>query len=92
MEFCAGADLLVHDAEYTEEDYSRSKRWGHSAYTTALWLAIKAEVKRFGLFHHNQWKNDGQIDRMVGHCRDIIHQSGIDMECFAVGSDMVIEL
>lgn len=88
LEFCGGADLLIHDAEYTKEDYKSAKKWGHSAYTTALSLAIKAEVKRFGLFHHNQWKSDDQIDRMVGCCRDIIKKNGVDMECFAVGSDM----
>ncbi len=40
MRFCAGADLLVHDAEYTPEEYStRFTGWGHSSYTSALRLA-----------------------------------------------------
>ena len=92
QEFAAGADLLIHDAEYTREDYKVVKQWGHSVYTTALSLAIKAKAKRFGLFHHNQWKSDGEIDQMVSHCREIIKKSGVDMECFAVGTDMTVTI
>jgi phosphoribosyl 1,2-cyclic phosphodiesterase len=92
QDFAANADLLIHDAEYTEIDYNDVKGWGHSIYTTALSLAIKAGVKRLGLFHHNQWRSDRQIDRIVGRCREIIKKRGVDMECFAVGADMTITL
>ena len=92
QDFVAGADLLIHDAEYDEEDYKKMKGWGHCLYTSALSLAIKAGVKRFGLFHHNQWKSDNEIDQMVATCRKIIESKGIEMECFAVGSDMIFTL
>jgi ribonuclease BN (tRNA processing enzyme) len=92
VEFASNADLLLHDAEYDETDYLKTKGWGHSVYTTALSLAIKAGVKRFGLFHHNQWKTDSRIDQMVGNCRDIIEKHKIEMECFAVEADMILSL
>ncbi len=46
VEFCAGAELLIHDAEYTEADYMVTRGWGHSTYKDALRLARDAGVKR----------------------------------------------
>ena len=92
-EFCRGVDLLIHDAEYLPDEYSQyTKTWGHSVYLDSLKLAIEADVKRFGLFHHNQDRTDEQIDRMVEDCRRIITQKGSGMECFAVAKDMELEV
>ena len=91
-EFSRGADLLIHDAEYTPDEYLHRKSWGHSVYLDALNLALEAEVKRFGLFHHNQERGDGEIDRMVEECRRIIAERGAALECFAVAEDLVIEV
>jgi phosphoribosyl 1,2-cyclic phosphodiesterase len=90
--FAENADLLMHDAEYTEEEYKLAKQWGHSLYTSALELAISANVKRFGLFHLNQDRTDTQMDEMVDHCREIIAERKSDLECFAVGADMTFTL
>ena len=92
QEFSAGADLLIHDGEYTEEDYKVTRQWGHSLYTTALELAINAGVKQFGLFHLNQERIDQEVDKMVDKCREIIAKKSSDLECFAVGMDMVFEV
>lgn len=92
LKFSAGADLLIHDAEYNEEDYKETVQWGHSLYTTALDLAVKAGVKQFGLFHLNQERSDAGVDRMVDRCRQIIADKGSDLECFAVGADMTFML
>ncbi len=92
LEFSRGADLLIHDAEYSPEDYHATRTWGHSVYIDALDLAIKAGVKRFGLFHHNQERKDNEIDRMVEDCKNIIEKHGAELDCFAVAQDMVIEI
>ena len=83
-DFAQGADLLIHDAEYTPEQYNSVKTWGHSHSKDALDLALKAYVKRFGLFHHNQDRSDEEEDRIVQECRDIIEGEKRDMECFAL--------
>ncbi len=57
-EFARHADLLIHDAEYTPEEYQKTRSWGHSTYVEALDLAIQARVQKFGLFHHNQDRDD----------------------------------
>ncbi len=53
---------------------------------------MNAGAKRFGLFHHDPWKTDPEIDRMVEHCCKIAKKSGIEMECFAVGSNMSLKV
>ena len=63
--FSAGADLLIHDSEYTEKQYTVTKGWGHSVYTDALRLAMDAQVGQFGLFHHNQERTDDELDLMA---------------------------
>jgi ribonuclease BN (tRNA processing enzyme) len=90
--FSEGADLLVHDAEYTEEEYKDTRQWGHSTYTSALELAMGAKVKQLGLFHLNQDRTDEDVDQMVAECRKIIAERNADIECFAVGADMTFTL
>lgn len=92
MEFTRGATLLIHDAEYTEEDYKHTKGWGHSRYIDALRLAMEAGVEQFGLFHHNQDRNDDDMDRIVEECKEIIVKQNSSLHCFAVSQDMEIEL
>ena len=92
VDFCKGADLLVHDAEYTEEEYPKKKTWGHSTNKQALDLALKAEVKRLGLTHHNQDRTDSQVDEICSSCADEIKAKDLDMECFAVYAGQEIEL
>ncbi len=92
VRFCADADLLFHDAEYTPAEYDRQILWGHSAYTEALDLALAAGVRRFGLFHHNQERSDAQVDEIVQDCRRIVAERNTHLDCFGVGADMVFTL
>ncbi|MCK5056177.1 MAG: MBL fold metallo-hydrolase [Candidatus Aminicenantes bacterium] len=92
LSFSANAGLLIHDAEFTREEYKQKKKWGHSVYNVALQLAFEARVKRFGLFHHNQDRTDAALDSIVRDCRDIIGSRKSKLECFAVHQGMEIDL
>jgi phosphoribosyl 1,2-cyclic phosphodiesterase len=92
LEFSRDADLLFHDAEYKEEEYKKTRSWGHSVYTDTLNLALDAGVKKLGLFHHNQERIDDEIDAIVNDCRKIIKKSGKNLECFAVWQSMEFKL
>lgn len=92
MEFCQGADLLIHDAEYTPREYNLLIEWGHSSYEDVLELAFQADVKRLGLFHHNQERPDKEVDEIVDACQKIIAQQEKPLDCFAVGADMTFTL
>jgi len=88
VHFSAQADLLVHDAEFTPEEYALTRSWGHSVYQDALKLALKAGVKNFGLFHHNQDRTDTALEFLEQECRKIINDHRSDMDCFAVFDGM----
>ena len=92
VNFSCGADLLMHDAEYTQKDYKVKKGWGHSIYKDALKLAMQADVKRFGLFHHNQERTDKELDNIIRNCTNIIKKAKSTLKCFAVYEGMQIEL
>jgi phosphoribosyl 1,2-cyclic phosphodiesterase len=92
LRFAEGADLLIHDAEYTPEQYAMTKGWGHSVYTDALRLAREAGVKQFGLFHHNQDRSDEELDRLVDDCCSIAKTQNAQVESFAVRAGMEIGL
>ncbi len=89
-EFCTGADILIHDAEFTAEEYRSTRTWGHSVYTDALDLAIGAGVRKFGLYHHNQGRTDDALDVILDDCRRIAAARGSEVEIFAAAQDMEI--
>ena len=92
IEFSSNADLLIHDAEYTPEEYKKFVDWGHTVYTDALDLAIEAGVKKLGLFHLNQERTDAQMDDIVRDCRKRIGERGASLECVGVACDMEFEI
>lgn len=70
-QFFSGADLLVHDCQYIEEEYNRDKAgWGHSTFEHVCPAANRAGVKQLALFHHDPMRTDDQLDELAGiHCR-----------------------
>jgi phosphoribosyl 1,2-cyclic phosphodiesterase len=76
------ADLLIQDAQYTLDEYSKRLGWGHSTYMDALYIAEQADVKRLALYHHDPSHSDDRIDHIVAKCRAWIKRRGLDMECF----------
>jgi phosphoribosyl 1,2-cyclic phosphodiesterase len=92
VQFCRGADLLIHDAQYTDAEYKRTRGWGHSTYADTVDLALAAGVKRLGLFHHDPDRSDDDLDKQVGFCRDRIRAAGGQIECFACAEGMTLDV
>jgi phosphoribosyl 1,2-cyclic phosphodiesterase len=92
VDFCKDADLLIHDAEFNREEYRKFKAWGHSAYTDAVELGIRAGVKRLGLFHINSYRTDRQVESIVRDSKRIIKKNNCGMDCFAVGNQFEITI
>ncbi len=92
LQFCAGADLLVHDAEFTGEEYERHRGWGHSSYLDALSLAMDAGVRQFALFHINQDRTDRAMDKVVEHCRRIVRDANRQVGILGACCDMTFQL
>ena len=92
IQFSSQADLLIHDGEYTPQEYKIFKAWGHSVYTDVLDLAVEAGVKKLGLFHLNQERYDDDMDDIVGKCRTQLSANGSGIDCFAVSCDMTFSI
>ncbi len=92
VEFCKGADLLVHDAQFTPEELKTKKGWGHSSYLRALELAEEAKVKRYIMFHHDPEHTDSFIDSMLSKAQEKIKAKSINLLCNAAYEGMEIEL
>ena len=90
--FCSKADLLIHDAEYTPEEYQTFIEWGHSVYTETLELAFNAAVKKLGLFHLNEERTDAGMDKIVQDCHKRVAVKGSNLACVGVASGMEFEL
>lgn len=60
----AGVDLLIHDSQYTGEEYASKVGWGHSSLEQVLKFAELAEVKHLVPFHHDPSHNDEYLDRI----------------------------
>lgn len=70
FDLAAGADLLIHDAQYSAVEYARHLGWGHSAITHTLGFAAKAGVKRLVTFHHDPGHDDAALDRLIAEARN----------------------
>jgi hypothetical protein len=92
VRFSQGVDLLMHDAQYTDEEYERKRGWGHTTFSSAADLAIRADVKHFGLFHHDPDHSDDDLDGFVAMCREQCEQAGSRVGCFGVREGMEITL
>jgi phosphoribosyl 1,2-cyclic phosphodiesterase len=61
------ADLLIHDAQYTDEEYQRCVGWGHSTYRHAFEFANQVRAKRIVSFHHDPSHDDETLDRLLNN-------------------------
>ena len=70
VNFAKGADLLIHEAQYTNEELKKYKGWGHSSYEQALQVAEMAGVKQLAITHHDPNHNDEFLKKMEKKCQD----------------------
>ena len=64
-----GADLLIHDAQYTDAEYASCVGWGHSTYRHALEFAARVGAKEVVLFHHDPSHDDATLERLIEDAR-----------------------
>jgi phosphoribosyl 1,2-cyclic phosphodiesterase len=60
------ADLLIHDCQYTDEEYPDHTGWGHSSVSDTLTFARRAGARRLCLFHHDPLHSDDFLDGLHG--------------------------
>ncbi len=88
--FVAGADLLIHDAQFTLGEYEKHLGWGHSPVEFAVDLAVAGGVRRLALYHHDPTRNDAAVDELVALARR--RAAGSGLEVFGAAEGLVVEL
>ncbi len=81
VRFFADADLLIHDAQFTPEQLTRRRGWGHSAWTDVLDIAVTAGVKQLLLFHHDPDHSDSVLDGIRNAVQQRVAASGLSIAC-----------
>jgi ribonuclease BN (tRNA processing enzyme) len=69
LELCDRADLLIHDAQYTPEEFAHKAHWGHCTVDYAVLVAKEAGVRSLALFHHDPAHDDAMVDRLLAGAR-----------------------
>ena len=92
VQHCKNADLLIHDAQFNDEDYEKNRMQGHSSATHALELALKAGAKQLVLFHLHPDYMDEKIRAMEDHCKQILESKKSSLRCAAAVEGMKIAI
>ena len=77
----ANTDILIHDAQYTPQDYEKKKGWGHSCYIDVVNMAIDAKVKNLFLFSHDPNNDDEMVSNIHRECQKIIAEKKSSLKC-----------
>jgi CheY-like chemotaxis protein/phosphoribosyl 1,2-cyclic phosphodiesterase len=80
--FMEGADLVIHDAQYTPEEYPAKKTWGHSTYEYVVQIAAAAGVRRVALTHHDPGHDDDFVREIESKARALARTLPGDLEVF----------
>ena len=83
IDFIQGADVLIHDAQYSDSEYRIKKGWGHSHWKETVTLAAESEVKHLILFHHDPDHNDRCIDAIVRDSKALLKKINAPTKCSA---------
>jgi phosphoribosyl 1,2-cyclic phosphodiesterase len=73
-----GVSALIHDAQYTEEEYVARRGWGHSSLSDTVAFAKRAQPQRLLLFHHDPDHDDRRLASLAGQAADEAVQLGVD--------------
>lgn len=78
-ELCAGADLLIHDAQYTPAEFAQKQTWGHCTVEYAVGVAAQCGVGRLALFHHDPAHDDDLLDQLGQLAARCAHGFGVEV-------------
>ena len=92
LELADGADLLIHDAQYTPDEFAEKRHWGHCTAEFAVNLAREAGVKTLALFHHDPAHGDDAVDAMFDRALAARGTAGSPTDIVAAFEGLTISL
>jgi phosphoribosyl 1,2-cyclic phosphodiesterase len=87
FELARDADLLIHDCQYTDEEYAGHIGWGHSRINDAMSFASRAGAKRTMIFHHDPLHTDDALLRLHDEARKRFTRNGGDGERIVIAAE-----
>ena len=90
VEFLHGCDVLILDTQYTDDEYKAHIGWGHGSLSSAVTLALDAQVKKLVLFHHDPTHDDALIDGMAEAARKLVAttRKSLEVEAAREGAEI----
>lgn len=89
LELADGVDLLIHDAQYTPEEFAERAHWGHCTVDFAVDVALAAGAKALALFHHDPLHTDEMVDRLAAEAQA---RAGDRLEVIAAAEGLTVTL
>ena len=75
VELAHGADILIHDGQYSNDELALKKGWGHSSFEQAAEVALRADVKQLVITHHDPEHDDEYLRKAEKKCQQIFPHS-----------------
>ena len=90
--FLEACDVLILDAQYTNDEYKNRVSWGHGSLGSAIALARDARVRKLVLFHHDPTHDDAKIDNMLKEARELAEKTGqsLEVEAAREGAELAL--
>jgi phosphoribosyl 1,2-cyclic phosphodiesterase len=76
LELAEGADVLIHDAQYTRSEFEQKAHWGHCTFDYAVTVARAAGAKTLVLFHHDPSHGDDDLDDLLAEAQGLAGAGG----------------
>lgn len=92
IDFLRDADLVIHDAQYTAEEYPTKVGWGHSTIEYAVDMALAANVRELALYHHDPMRGDDAVDQLLARARARVNAAGGKLSVIGASEGSLIEL
>lgn len=92
LKYVRDADIFIHDAQYTTEDYAKKRGWGHSCYIDTVNYAIDAGVKDLYLFHVDPNYNDDKIEALHRDAVNILYDRETQTRCHIAREGLMLDL
>lgn len=92
VRFLKDADLVIHDAQYTLDEYAGRTGWGHTPFEGAVDYGIAARAQRLALYHHDPLRSDPEVDELLRHARKLAAKGMHVPEVIAAAEGETIEL
>ena len=86
------ADLVIHDSQFTDDEYKARKGWGHSPVGYVSRMCQLAGVRKLAFTHHDMGRTDSALDGILLAAREDLKSAGSVMEIFSAADGQSVEV